>query len=419
MSGYSQINVSNIEEMFIYAQENSLTLKTNDIKIQQARLGKISAILSIPDIAGGVNGSFTHNTKLPVSILPASAFGGQSGENLEIATGTKYQTGFTQNIDIKLVNLEGLQNLKLAHINFQISQSDAELNKRSLLENIAKTYFNIIQLQEQSLSAQSNINAADTLLQISQKKYHAGIVRQQDVNDAKVNLISIQESKKQIDFLIIQQYYALKILCDIPESSEIQISEKLDKAISLDHVPTKTDKLSVHNYLLKEKYAHANWKKTKLSFLPTLSFVGSNNYNTYNQEYTLLGGNWINSNFLGLRLNWTIPNSSQIANTYNAKFNYLQAQKATEQAKIKASNEQSQLMVNIAKTQSQLHNFEEIAELENETYLKNENLYKSGILGLDRLISSFNNRVNAQYNVIKGKVELAQAITNIRLKSKF
>jgi outer membrane protein TolC len=407
------------EALMAYAEKQSFALQTNDIKIQQAKQGKLAALLSVPDVNGSIAGSFTNNTKLPVSILPAQAFGGQPGETRELTVGTKYQTGFTQNLDIKLVNLEGYKNIQLSKINIQISESDALLNKKILSENIATIYYNILQLQEQILSTDQNIDIADTLLQITQNKYNEGLAKQQDVNDAKVSLLNLEENKRQIKYSLQDQYLALKIACDIPEKTQILLEEKVNKDRLLEALSTHKNVLNINNAVLKQQYAAFNLKKINLSFYPTLSFVANNGNNTYNQNFTILGGNWINSNYLGLRLNWNIPNANLITNKNNAKYNLILAQKATEQAEIKAKNEQAQLDNEIAKSFSKYKHQKEVVQIQNDTYMKNLSLFKEGILSLDKLLTSFSNKVNAEYNLINSQVNIELANKKIEINNKF
>jgi outer membrane protein TolC len=410
---------ASLDEFIAYAEQKSITLQSNDIKVQQASQGRLAAILSIPEVNGGISANFTNNTRLPVSILPGEAFGGPQGSTREITIGTQYQSGFNQNIDIKLINLEAWKNLNLAKLNLQISESDALVNKKILSDNIASIYYNIVQLQEQSRSTITSIGVADTLLIILKNKYAEGLVKQQDINDATVSLLNLQETKRQIDYSISQQYYALKILCDIPSDIAIEITERMDINQGFIEKTVLQNQVELRSFILKEEYAKVNLDKVKKSFLPTLSFVASNSYNTYNQDFTVFGGNWINSNYVGLKLNWAIPNPNMITNKNNAKYNLLLSRKSTEQMNIKLLNEQSQLQVNWQKANSQINNAKEILNLQTENYVKNKNLYEEGLIGLDKLLTSFNNQVNAQYNLISSKVSLSLADSKININNRY
>jgi outer membrane protein TolC len=420
MSGVSaQNSFSSLAELMNFAEKRSVILQSNYLKVQQAKQAKIAAILGIPDVSANVNGSFMENTKLPVTILPSSAFGGQEGEVKEISMGSPYQTSSQQNIDVKLINAEGWKNLKLAKLNMAVSETDVLLNKKALEESIAATYFNILQLQDQLKCADKNYLAADTIHSITLNKYNKGLVKQQEVNDSKVNVLNMAQSKNNIVLLIRQAYTTLKILADIPETESIFLSETLDKIDLLTMPSIQKNELSVLYSHQKEKYALHQLKKTNYSFFPTLSFFASNSYNAYNQSYTVFDGNFINSNYLGLRLNWNLPNAQMIANRSNAKFSYLLSQKATLQSEIKAGLDATQLSTSYAQSLSVQKTNTEIEQLQFDTYVKNKNIYQQGLLSLDRTILSFTNYINAQYSTIQSKANMALSIAKININNKY
>jgi outer membrane protein TolC len=416
---WAQKKFNNVTDFLQYATQKSISLQTSQLKVQQAQQGKLAAILSIPDVSGGINTSYTHNNKLPVTILPAAIFGGKEGETSQVRMGLPYQTGISQSIDIKLVNLEGWQNLKLAKLNNTITGNDVLLNKKNLEENLATTYYNIVQLQEQKKSTERNILIADSLLQISVNKHKNGLIKQQDVNDAKVNVLTITESKKNIEFVLLQQYNMLKSLADISVEENIAITETAETNVIKQAIDVQNSNLAYNTQKAREQYALENIKKTNYGLLPSLNFFANNANNSYNQTNTLYGGNFIHSNYLGLRLNWNIPNSNQVAGKDNAKYNYLLTQKSTEQTLVKAKLETEQLETGYHKAFSTYTSHKNIELLYQDTYQKNKNIYIQGLQSLDRAIASFNNLVNAQYNTIQSKVAILAAQSKIDINNKY
>jgi outer membrane protein TolC len=415
---YGQKSFTSLKAFIDYASTKNIALQNNTIKVMQAKQGKLAAMLSVPDVNFNMNSSFTNNTKLPVSILPGEAFGGQPGSTREIQTGTKYTSAFGQSLDVKLVNLEGLQNLKLAKINTAIVESDGTVTQKNLQDNIAIIYFTILQLQAQKESTQKSIAIADTLYQITYNKYKAGINSQQSVNDSKINLLNLQENERQIDYLIQQNYLSLKNIADIPINENFVIVQNIDTEKLPSKQNLQPNLLLVQNYLLREQYALLHIKKTKMAQLPTLSLLVGNNYNQYNSNFTFGGGKWIHSQYIGIKLNYTLPNANTITNKVNAKYTYLLAQQATKQAKIKADNEVQQLENDWQKAYSQYNSNKEIVALQKDTYQKNKNLYVEGVIALDKAITSMNNVVNAEYNLITSKVSMLLASAKMEINNK-
>lgn len=405
-------NATNAQQVFHdftsflkYAESKSISLKNADIKSVQAKKAKLAAKIGIIDPQISLNSSFIDNLKLGVTLLPADAFGGQPGISKAIQMGSPYQTNVTQMADIKLFNFEGLKNYDLAKINIDISSTDVKLTRKSLYENIATSYYNIVLLNEQQKSTQKNIAISDSLYQITKNKYEAGLVKQQDVNDSRVNLLNLQENEKQIAFQMEQNYITLKILADIPENEQFSIDEKIVEP-GTEKPTIQKNVLSKESALYKEKYALTDYKKQKSVFIPTLSFVGSFQYNHYSQDFKISGNDWFNSRYVGLKLGIPLPNAKTISNRINAKYNYELAIQNTQQAEIKAELDYKKLDIEWNKNYSQLQTNTEIAAIQNDTYQKNKNLYKEGLQSLDKTLNSLNTKVNAEYNLNSSKVNL-------------
>jgi outer membrane protein TolC len=403
---WSQQVFSSVDSLIRYACTKSIAMESGNIKLDQAKKAKLAAALSIPDISGNGSFSYTNNNKLPVNLFPAEIFGGQPGNFREVQSGVQYVTYGNENIDIKLVNLKGWENIRLYKLNIESTVTDNKITIKSLHENIAGIYFNIMSLQEQLISSSQNIQSANTLLTITEKKYSAGVSKQQDVNDAKVNFITTKENLSQLEYLIQQQYLALKILCDIPEQEQIDIVQKFEKQ-DIHIKPTiETNPIAYTGSLLKEKIALSTYKQQKFSMYPTVSFFQSATSQQFNTRGKFLNNNvsWIPSNYFGLRLNVPIPSSNTISQVSKARFDYLLAKKNTEQQKIKGELETKQLDVDYNKAVSQAKTNKEIYLLRKDTYEKNLNLYNEGIIGLEQTLNSFNGMVNSNYNLIASQV---------------
>ena len=414
----AQKRFDNLEALLAYSDTKSISVQSNHIRVLQAKKTKLAAKLAIADPVASISGNFTNNTRLPVNLFPAEIFGGQKGEFREVQTGVQYNTASNQNLDIKLLNFEGWQNYKLSDINIQISETESWLNLKNLHENMAAVYYNIIQLNAQLESTQQNLLVADTLLQVAENKYKQGIVKQQDLNDSRVNRLNIMENINQIQHLLKQNYLSLKILADIPDAEEVEITEKVATNFPITKQDVQLNDLLIQSNLLKEKYALESIDKARKSMYPTLSFVAGNSYNQYNNDFTLFGGKWITSNYVGMKLNFALPNANTISNRTKAYFDYELAKKNTQQAQITADLTTRQLVNDFEKAVSQLQSHVDILEIQQDTYEKNKNLYSEGLISIDRTLTSFNAMLNAQYSLISSKVSVMLAQSKIVFNNK-
>ncbi len=380
---------------------------------------KLAAILSIPDISGGVSGSYTDNTRLPVNLFPAEVFGGPAGTYREVQTGIRYTTSLNENVEVKLINPRSWKNLRLARLDLEAATADRQLQHRTMLQNLAASYFNIVTLLGQRTAAERNLAAADTLQKIAADKYREGLIRQQDVNESQANSLATGESLRQIDFALQQQYLALKVLADIPDSLAIIVEPNTAFDPSLP--AAAQGGLSVRNRQINEQIAWTNYRQARQAFLPTLSFVQSYSTNRYSSQafFKELNARFIPSNYIGLRLNILIPGSSTIAQASKTRFEWLQARNSTEQERLQSALENRRMSVDYEKAISQWNNTRLLLTLYTDTYSKNLLLYREGLISLGDTLTSFNNLVNATYDEIAAAASVQLAKTKIDIHNQF
>jgi len=409
---------SDLDQVLAYTSQNSLTLQNQEIQLDQAQKAKLAAVLGTIDITGALlSAQFTDNTTLGVSLFPAEIFGGEAGTFQEVQMGVRYNTNLTNYADVKLLNPSGWSNLKLAKINIDLTRASNKLTLKQLHENIASTYYNIVQLNEQIQNIEQQVAVADTLAQITRNKYEEGLTNQQDVNDSQINLLTLEESLNQLRYMREQSYLSLKILCDIPEEENIQIAAGLPVPSAYYGPKVEYNELNLQQALFQESYAKASYDGAKAAFMPTLSLQLSNSNNLYNTEFSPFSGNWINSNYIGVNLNIPIPSSQRISQTYNSKFEYQMAQNQTEQARRQVSLDRDALASEYQQAVSQQKTDREVLDLRTDSFKRNQSLYIEGIIGLDVVLNSFTAMVNAQYALISSQANVQLTLSHIDINN--
>jgi outer membrane protein TolC len=406
---FGQLVFSSPDSLYNYANKKNVDLKNASVGAIQARQAKLAAILSVPDVAANHTFSYTNNTRLPVSLFPSEILGGTPGTFTEVQTGVQYNTNFTQSLDIKLLNLGGWQNLKLAKLNIDLTNTNILLVQKNLHDNIATTYYNIVNLQAQVNSLIQNQIAADTLLFITQQKYAQGLLPQQQVNDAMVNSLNVAENIKQLQYNVEQQLLALKTLCDIEAGAIVEIVDAGNPLTITEPTAVVPNAMQVNYSILQEKMAAATYRQNKNKLLPTLSFFQAFTTQQFNQRGKFLDGSvaWIPSSYLGLRLSVPLPRSNDISQLTQSKFDYQIAINNTAREKNKAAIQQQQLAVDAAKAIALAKTNLSIYELRKDSYEKNLTLYREGLLAFDQTLNSFEQMVNSRYNFINAAVNTA------------
>lgn len=410
--------ITSFDEFMNLANAKSMTIKSGEIQLTQSKKAKIAAIYGVIDPSGSLSGSYTNNTQLPVNLIPSEILGGQPGTFQEVKFGVQYNTNFNAYAEIKLFNLQGWENLKLAKLNIHLSESNNKLALKNLYENSAIIFFNIATLQEQLKSTKQNLKGAEMLYETTLNKYQAGLVKQQDVNESLVNRKSIEEQVNQIQFLIQQQYIALKLLCDIPEDIQFLIEPKSQETIQ--NVEVRENNLSLKNAFLNEQISLRNYNKAKFAFTPTLSVFASHLDQQFNTRARPFDNNvnWIPSNYVGLRLSIPLPTAVSIAQSSRSRYDYLLAKNTKEQIQIQAKLNNSQLVIEYNKAVSQKESNREIYQLRKDTYEKNLQNYEAGIISIDQTIRSFNEMISSQYNLISSEKLAEMVLAKININNK-
>ncbi|WP_298148626.1 TolC family protein [Flavobacterium sp.] len=407
---FSQQNYSNFNQFLDYVKKQSITIRSGDIKLIQAKKAKLAALLGVLDPSGTQSLSYTNNTRIPVQII-----GGQA-----IETGVPYVTSFSQNGEIKILNLSGWENLKLAKLNINITENDNKLTLKNLYEQLATNYYNIVNINAQIEAAIENFKSSEILWQTAESKFKQGLVKQQDVNDAKSSYLSSKENIEQYQLLLEQQYLSLKILADIPEEELFTITEVTSPVLISSNPEVSQNDLEILNATLRERSAYSNYRKSIKENLPTLNFVFNRTSQQFNQESNFFDNNvdWIRSSYIGLRLAINIPSAATLSQTYKAKYDYELAKLDTEKSKEKAKLNNKQLIIEFDQATSQAQSNLEIYNLRRDSYSKNLNLYTQGIIGIDQTINSFNAMINANYNLISSNVNVLLALAKIEINNK-
>lgn len=416
---FAQINIiTSFDDLIILINTKSLTLKNGEIRLSQAKKENLASILGVLDPTGNTALSFLNNTQLPVNLIPSEILGGQPGTFQEVQFGVQYNTNFNTNIDVKLINPAGWENLRLSKLNISLAESNNKIALKDIYENSALIFFNIVTLDEQLKSTRINSKGAEQLYQITLNKYQAGLVSKQDLNESEVNKKTVEEQISQIQFLIKQQYIALKLLCDIPEDVEINIATTVpENTLS---VEIKNNQLHFNKALLNEQISLRNFNKIKYSFLPTVSAFLSISQQQFNTQARFFDNNvnWIPSSYIGLRLSMPLPSASSISQYHRAKYDYQIARNGTEQFRIQSKLTADRLSIDYEKVLSQRESNREIYQLRKDTYEKNLANYEAGILSLEQTIRSFNEMINSQYNLISSEKMVEMTLTKININNR-
>lgn len=413
-----KITFSSLEEVLQFAEKSSSVLQTNSIQKKISETNRKSAFAQIFNPKIPVNFSMIDNVSQQVSFIPAEIFGGENGTFRAITMGQQYVSTATIAPQFDVLNLGNIAKYKSAKITEELTENNAKISEKALFDQLNATYCNILSFNEQVLKFEENKKIAENILRIVNNRYNEGIARQQDVNEAKVNVINYQDKISQIEVQIKQQLLLLQTLLDTEKN--IEITQKFSTNL-LPESEKPNGKLTVENIEIQQRLAQQELKYAKWMNFPTVSLVSSFNWqHNSNDNFFNNKTDWYYSNYVGLRLAWDFPTTvNKFTTIKNNQLNNNILSISLEHKKIQNQTENQQLQLEYEKSVLQYQNLEKITELKQDTYQKYYNQYMENILSLDRLLIAQNDKLLAEINQISAKIQMNYNLQKIQINNRF
>ncbi|OMP76015.1 TolC family protein [[Flexibacter] sp. ATCC 35208] len=413
----STLSFRSLNEVFVYADAHSVTFKNATQQVLMNKYQTLAAKLDRWKLKGDANLTSTDNTKLGVTFIPAEIFGGPAGTYRQVTFGQQYVTSANFAPQIDILNPFSMAQVRTARASEQVTNATNLLNKKSLYESVAGAYYNILSYQWQIKVTKNSLDNADTLTAIMVNKQQEGIARQQDVNNAKANQLSIQDKLQQLEVNLEEQYSSLKLLCDMDPDTPITIEETADQG-NFDASLTATGYLTQLQSEWQLKYQEADLRANKRWFLPTVTLFSSLGWQQNTNNHPFDGSRWINSSYVGVKVAIPIlPDVGKVAAVRYDRINVAVAKNNFEHAARQDSVNNQQLQLEYQKAFKSARLAGEIAALKEDSYYKNLNIYKEGILSATDLFTAFNDWLNNSLNAVSQQANSDYAKSKIMINN--
>lgn len=421
--GFAQSSVRfyQLEELLQYAQKHSSVLVLNAKQRELAQLTTKTAVGNfinprIPTVA-----SLIDNSKQPVSFIPAEVFGGPTGTFREITMGQQYVANFSLSPQFEVLNLGNYARIQSAKINEKITETNAQIVEKNLLDQVGAGYYNILGYKAQIKMLEQNKGRADSIVGIITQRYQKGLVRVQDLNDVKVNSITIEDKIQQLKVATLLQYAVLQVLCDTNDSLEIAAVLEDNTAFSGETNLTVRSDLLDRNASLQEQFLRAELRSIKWQQLPTLSFVSNFAWqNNSNNRFFDPNTNLVTSSYWGLRIHWDLPtNVNKLSNYKSALLNAQLAEINRKHQQFQTLSGNRQLELEYQKILGQYRNAKSMFRLKEENFEKSLNQYNAGILAIDKLLLVHNELIMSESNLLSVLSAVFYAKARIDIANRF
>tara|TARA_B100000401_G_scaffold414528_1_gene335469 strand:+ start:332 stop:1687 length:1356 start_codon:yes stop_codon:yes gene_type:complete len=427
-------NSLTLDEAIEYGINNNFSVKNANREIEKAQKDRWSTIaIGLPQIYAEVN--YQNFLEMPVSLVPAEFFGGQSGEFAEISFGTKQKVVGSVRMDQLIFDGSYIVGLEASKIFLKISENIYEKTTLETKKIIVNNYAAALLAEENvKLLNKNKKNLEENVSEIHQL-FKNGFVEEESVEQIQLTLANINTQLKYAANLSKIIHEMLKFNLGIPVEKKIVLTSQIYEIIDESNlifenqnnfnISNNIDIKIAENNFLSESLLY---KYEKSKFLPSLKAFINGSYTGNNEKFDFAKNNqkWFGSSLFGLSLD--IP----LFSSFSKKVNSQKAKISMQQAETKLNETQYRIRMEIETAlndyQLAIENYfteKENLGLAERIENKNQVKYFEGMVGSFelrqaqlQLYSSQSKYLSSIQNLIERKINLETLInsTNDNLK---
>ncbi len=419
INGQEKREFTSFKEVLEYVKVTNHQFKNAEWQTRLADLARKTAKLNLLNPKIPASAQVLDNITQQVSFLPGQIFGQPQGTFKEVTIGQQYASTFSVQPQFDIINLANYAQIKSAKTNQLLVENQNKINEQNVYDQINMVYFNILSLNEQKKILEENIVIAKDILRIIQNKFTEGIARKQEVNEAETNLISLQDKLQQIELNTEIQVQTFNLFLE--NTINATLSEDLWTYENSNAPLTTQNSLLAENAKLQYELSEQEYKGLKFQNYPVLSFISSFNWQNLSNDFAFSkNSDWINFNYIGLKLSYDLPTTvTKYSNLKSKKIQLEMAKNNQEFSKKENENKNKQMILEYEKALLQNENFRKIYTLKKDTYEKNFNQFKENILPLDKLLISQNDMLTSRLNVVYSLANIGFAKAKIEISNRF
>ena len=290
--------------------------------IVQAYLDLQKAEAEQKAVAGGflpqvnLSGQYDRNIKRPVFFFPAdgggfpgTGGGGGTSEGAVIEVGFDNSIQTSAQAELPIYNRELIENNRLAKTSIKISQSNLDINKNELTNQIRKSFYEVLFAQESLRVLEASLENAIANFENIQNQFSRQLVPEFDVIRAEVQVENLRPDIIQSENELENAINQLKLLANIPEDMHIDLGGDLGEFYdsSINEIPYQELDLSNNPTLaqvaLQTELQENQLKLRQAGFTPSVSTFANYAILSQANNFNFSDYFWVNTAAVGLRVN--------------------------------------------------------------------------------------------------------------------
>lgn len=387
-----------------------------DIEKKQREVQEVLAI-GFPQI--NASAEFQNFLDIPVSLVPAEFFGGESGEFAEVQFGVDYN--LTGSITAQQLIFDGTYfiGLQAAKTVVELSRIQKSKAVQEIKLATAEAYYTALLARANYEILTENVENLERTLTETRALYENGLTEEQDVDQLELNRNKIIISRDNTERFLKISKQSLLFIMGLPIDMDIVLTDSIESLVGLSNSPEyltqEPDLLTHPDYLLAKtdvEIQRLQIKGDQAAFYPSLTGFFTHQQVGQSNEFNFFEENapWFPTTIVGLSLR--VP----IWSSFGRKRQLQQSQIALMQSELRLQQTEEGLQLDIERARSNyeaaLRNWENQKnsyELAKKINRKTTTKYTEGIADSFQLNVTENQLLQEQTRYIQAALDLLNA----------
>jgi OMF family outer membrane factor len=421
LQAQSPLRIRQLDSLLHQIESRSNVSEIGKMQSALARSTTRAARLNTLNFRSPIQAQYTDNTQLPVSYLPAEAFGGQPGNFREVQIGQQFVSTWSISPQVDLLNPAAWARVESARQNERRVEESRKKELRQVLESATAAWFNWVSAQRSLRQLTQSLQTADSLQALMERKFREGMVRKQDLNLARLNPMSLRDKIRQSEMQQAQALATLKSLLELEAETDLQL-DPMEKESQAETQTVMAGQQNTRTALAQEAYDQAEWKAGRWqSFAPTLSLLFNQSWQqNSNQRFFDRNGQNFNAQYVALKLSIPFPlDPNRMSLDFNNKIQWKIARQRRQHARFTDQLEQQILRLEQEKSLSGLQVQEQTFRLREENYRLALAQFEEGFIAADQLLNAFSERINARTQYDNARSQHEYQLARISIHNRF